>query len=59
MPNYKEMYYTLLRAQRNAILVLQEGHQEAEELLLSFDLPEHLRLVHAERSEDQTPDESQ
>ena len=48
MPNYKEMYYTLVRAQRDAILILQEAHQKTEEMLLSADVPAHLRVVHPE-----------
>ena len=45
MPSYREMYFTLLRAQRDAILILQEGHQKAEELLLSFETPDHLSII--------------
>jgi len=45
MPSYKEMYFTLLRAQRDAILALQEGHQKAEALLLSLDVPDYLRVI--------------
>jgi len=45
MSTYKEMYYTLFRAQRDAILILQEAHQKAEEMFLSVDVPDHLRVV--------------
>ena len=45
MPNYKEMYLTLFRAQRDAILLLQEAHQKTEEMFLSADVPDHLRVV--------------
>jgi len=51
MPSYKEMYFILLRAQRDAILALQEGHQKAEAMLLSFDVPDHLRVVCLEPKE--------
>ena len=45
MPTYKEMYLTLIRAQCDAILILQEAHQKAEDLLLSADVPEYLRVL--------------
>ena len=45
MASYKEMYFTLIRAQRDAILVLQEAHQKAEEMVLSADVPDHLRVI--------------
>lgn len=45
MPTYKEMYLTLIRAQCDAISILQEAHQKAEELLLSADVPEYLRVL--------------
>jgi len=45
MPTYKEMYLTLVRAQRDAILILQEAHQKAEEIFTSTDVPDHLRVV--------------
>ena len=48
MPNYKEMYLLLARAQRDAILILQEAHQKAEEMCISPELPEHLRLLDPE-----------
>jgi len=48
MPNYKEMYYTLFRAQRDAILILQEAHQKTEEMFLSADVPDHLRILRSE-----------
>ena len=48
MPNYKEMYYTLCRAQRDAILILQEAHQKTEEMFLSADVPDHLRVIRSE-----------
>ena len=48
MPAYKEMYLTLIRAQCDAILILQEAHQKAEEMLLSADVPDHLRVVRLE-----------
>ena len=57
MPNYKEMYYTLLRAQRDAILILQEAHQKAEELYLSPVMSEHLYLIHPEPAEEKDIDE--
>jgi len=48
MPIYKEMYLTLIRAQRDAILLLQEAHQKTEEMFLSSDAPEHLRVLRLE-----------
>jgi len=48
MPNYKEMYYTLLRAQRDIILIIQEAHQETEEMFLSANTPDHLRVLRPE-----------
>jgi len=48
MPTYKEMYLTLVRAQRDAVLILQEAHQKAEDMLLSADVPDHLRVIHSE-----------
>ena len=45
MSAYKEMYLTLVRAQRDAILILQEAYQEAEEMLLSAEVPDHLRAL--------------
>jgi len=48
MSNYKEMYYTLLRAQRDSILILQEAHQKTEEMFLSADVPDHLRVLRSE-----------
>ena len=48
MPIYKEMYLTLVRAQRDAILILQEAHQKAEEMLLSADVSDYLRIVRLE-----------
>ena len=50
MPTYKEMYLTLARAQRDAILLLQEAHQKAEEMALSADMPNHLRVLRLESS---------
>jgi len=52
MPTYKEMYFTLVRAQRDAILILQEAHQKAEELFLSADVPDHLRVIRSEEQAD-------
>jgi len=46
--SYKEMYYTLLRAQRDAILILQEAHQKTEEMFLASDVPDHLRVLRLE-----------
>ena len=48
MPTYKEMYLTLVRAQRDAIILLQEAHQKTEEMFLSADVPDHLRVLHPE-----------
>ena len=48
MSLYKEMYLTLMRAQRDAILILQEAHQKAEEMCISPDVPDHLRVIHSE-----------
>ncbi|MCL2842299.1 MAG: hypothetical protein FWE28_02365 [Oscillospiraceae bacterium] len=48
MSTYKEMYLTLAHAQRDAILILQEAHQKAEEMLLSAEVPDHLRVVRLE-----------
>ena len=48
VPVYKEMYLTLVRAQRDAILAMQEAHQKAEEILLSAEVPDHLRVVRLE-----------
>ena len=45
MPTYKEMYLTLVRAQRDAILILQEAHQKTEEMFLATDVPDHLRVI--------------
>ena len=52
MPNHKEMYYALLRAQRDAILILQEAHQKTEEVYLSSETPDHLRLLCPEPPDD-------
>ena len=46
MPSYKEMYLALVRTQRDAILILQEAHQKTEEMFLTADAPDHLRIVH-------------
>ena len=48
MPTYKEMYLTLIRAQRDAILILQEAHQKTEDMLLSAEVPDHLRVLRSE-----------
>jgi len=40
------MYLILIRAQRDAVLTLQEAHKKAEELLRSADVPEYLRILH-------------
>jgi len=48
MPTYKQMYLTLVRAQRDAILILQEAHQKTEEMFLSADVPDHLRVLRPE-----------
>jgi len=48
MPTYKEMYLTLVRAQRDAVLILQEAHQKAEEMFLSANVPDHLCVVRSE-----------
>ena len=45
MPSYKEMYFTLLRARRDAILLQQEAHQRTEEMFLAADAPDHLRVI--------------
>ena len=45
MSTYKEMYLTLVRAQRDVILTLQEAHQKAEEILLSAEMSDHLRAL--------------
>ena len=55
MSTYKEMYFTLIRAQRDAILKLQEGHQKAEEILLSAEAPDHLRVISLEPEEAPLP----
>ena len=55
MSTYKEMYYTLLRAQRDAILMLQEAHQKTEELFLSADVPDHLRVLRPEALQAEEP----
>jgi len=47
MPSYKEMYLTLVRAQRDAILILQEAQQQTEEMFLARDVPDHLRVMPA------------
>ena len=54
MSNYKEMYLTLARAQRDAILILQEGQQKAEELFLSSETPDYLRVLRYDTSDDDT-----
>ena len=59
MSNYKEMYYTLLRAQRDAILILQEAHQKTEEMYISPAAPDHLRLLHPESPDDTGLDEEE
>ena len=51
MPTYKEMYLTLVRAQRDAILILQEAHQKAEEMVLSAEPAGHLRIVRLESAQ--------
>ena len=48
MPTYKEMYFILVRAQRDAILILQKAHQKTEDIYSSADVPDHLRVVHLE-----------
>jgi len=52
MPTYKEMYLTLIRAQRDTISILQEAHQKAEEMFLSADVPDHLRVIRSEEQAD-------
>jgi len=52
MPTYKEMYFTLARAQRDAILILQGAHQKAEEMLFSDDVPDHLRVIRSAEQPD-------
>jgi len=59
MSTYKEMYLTLIRAQRDAILILQEAHQKTEDLLLSAEVPDHLRVVHLEAPPDGEPPDLQ
>jgi len=48
MPTYKEMYLTLARAQRDAVSILQEAHQKAEEILLSVEVSDHLHVLRPE-----------
>ena len=36
-PDYKELYFKLLRTQDKAIRILQEAHQETEETYLSVE----------------------
>jgi len=48
MPTYKEMYLTLVRAQRDVILILQEAHQKTEEMFLATDVPDHLRVIRSQ-----------
>jgi len=48
MSTYKEMYLILARAQRDAVLILQEAHQKAEEIVLSVEVPDHLRVLRPE-----------
>jgi len=57
MPNYKEMYYALLRAQQDAILILQEAHKKTEEMYISPEAPDHLRLLTPELPEEADTDE--
>ena len=52
MPNYKEMYYELLRAQNKMICLLQKAHQKTEEMYTSPEPPVHLRVIHLEKSEE-------
>ena len=48
MSTYKKMYLTLVRAQRDAILILQEAHQKTEEMFLAIDVPDHLHVIRSQ-----------
>lgn len=44
MPDYKEMYLTMVRASENAISVLIEAQRKCEEMVLSAGEPELIVL---------------
>ena len=53
MPNYKEMYYIMVRATEKAIQTLIEAQQHCEELYLSEDAS----CIHLYKEQNQTNDE--
>ena len=53
MPDYKEMYLTMMRATEQAIRILIEAQQTCEELYLSAEEPE---IVLPENSLTQVPE---
>ena len=53
MPDYKEMYLTMMRATEQAIRILIEAQQTCEELYLSAEEPE---IILPENSLTQVPE---
>ncbi len=62
MADYKKMYQVLLRSVTNAISVMQQAQQEAEEICLSAGMPEIRALdiahmdSHMDNIDDKEPD---
>lgn len=57
MPDYKEMYLTLLRTQNKVIDILQETHRLTEEMYVSAKEPELTLLRPSEADKDSNPPE--
>lgn len=52
MPDYKEMYLTLMAATETAMNIMISAQQKAEEIYMSEPDPEIMLLVRSEKTED-------
>ena len=50
MPDWKEMYLTLMRATENAIRILEDSQRKCEELYLQDDAPSLIVLDSAKKA---------
>lgn len=57
MPDYKEMYFILMRSQNKAIELMQEAHQKTEEMFVAAKEPELVLLRPDEAEEEPNPPE--
>ncbi len=52
MPDFREMYVTLFRETTKAIDILQAAQQKTEEIYISSDPSDNLRLLRPEEDEE-------